>query len=156
MDSTYSGDDLPQWSQYKYYGLMGTTTGKQCVAAGRKTDEEVVDEVMNDVLRKIWPNAQDPKEYPRPRRNLPSRRNTTSAVAASTEYPRRGRVAAVTSLRDGLHGITRQPRRYRVTRWPSDPWTYGAYPYYPKVRRQVVEQLKLSRLGHAHVEGSRA
>ena len=68
-------------------------------------------------------------EYPRPRRTLPSR-NPVHVVAASTEYPRRGRgvaaaglrwrppprnihVAAVAAIRRGdRHGMTDQPRRY--------------------------------------------
>jgi len=44
--------------------------------------------------------------HPRPRRNLPSRRNSASAGAASTEYPRRRRGAAATRLR----GIPPRPR----------------------------------------------
>ena len=62
MDSTYSGDDLPQWSQYKYYGLMGTTTGKQCVAAGRKTLADsgltlIGADSMSDAAKKVVAEA---------------------------------------------------------------------------------------------------
>ena len=49
--------------------------------------------------RTIWIDAKlrfgaEPRAYSRPRRNLPSRRNPVLTVAASAEYPRRGRGAA--------------------------------------------------------------
>ena len=51
--------------------------------------------------------------YPRPRRNLPSRRKPASTVAASAAYIH---VVAAASPRpvssEDLHGITRKPRRY--------------------------------------------
>ena len=60
-----------------------------------------------------WPNIDSSSRpdgwqwYPQPSRDLPSRRNPTSA--ASTEYPRLGRGAAATRLR--LHGTsTSRPR----------------------------------------------
>ena len=64
--------------------------------------------------------------YPRPRRNPPSRRNPVRTVAASAEYPRRGRGGAATRLR-GKAATEQRPRRYQLGYKGLDPkWFDGA------------------------------